>query len=100
MLSLIYHGLGEAVSHPDYHGKVNEAFPSYYIIVWLVKLFPCLYHCHPDSDCPGDFPTLIRNAGLLGSKLSLPEARHVSGIADIFLSELALIMRTLVMAEI
>ncbi|KAJ8430764.1 hypothetical protein Cgig2_017077 [Carnegiea gigantea] len=74
---LIYHSLGEAVSHPDYHGKANEIFPSYYIIVWLAKLFPCLYHCHPDSDCPGDFPTLIRNAGLLGSKLSLPEARHI-----------------------
>ncbi|KAJ8429262.1 LOW QUALITY PROTEIN: hypothetical protein Cgig2_027543 [Carnegiea gigantea] len=44
---------------------------------WLVELFPSLYRHRPDSDCPGDFSRLVYDAGLLGSKLSLPQARHV-----------------------
>jgi len=77
MLGYMYHGLGEAASHPDYPGKANVIFPNHYIISWLAELFPCLYHRCPDSDCPIDFPTLVHYAGLLGSKLSLAQARHV-----------------------
>ena len=77
MLGYIYHGLGEATSHPDYPGEANVIFPSHYIIGWLAELFPCLYRRRPNSDCPSDFPTLVRYAGLLGSKLSLSQARHV-----------------------
>ena len=47
------------------------------MIGWLAELFPCLYRHRPDSDCPSDFPALVRYAGLLGSKLSLSQARHV-----------------------
>ncbi|KAJ8443029.1 hypothetical protein Cgig2_030232 [Carnegiea gigantea] len=49
MLGFIYHGLGEAASHPDHLG----------------------------SNYPGDFPTLIRHARLLSSKRSFRQARHV-----------------------
>ncbi|KAJ8430765.1 LOW QUALITY PROTEIN: hypothetical protein Cgig2_017078 [Carnegiea gigantea] len=77
VLGQIYHSLREAASHPNHHGKANENFPSHSVIGWLAELFPCLYRCHPDTDCLGDFPTLIRYAGLHGSKLSLPQARHI-----------------------
>ncbi|KAJ8420863.1 LOW QUALITY PROTEIN: hypothetical protein Cgig2_021279 [Carnegiea gigantea] len=77
VLGYICHGIGEAASHPDHPGKANVLFPSHYIIGWLAKLFPYSYRRHPDSDCLGDFSTLIPYAGLLGSKLSLPHARHV-----------------------
>ncbi|KAJ8424737.1 hypothetical protein Cgig2_027770 [Carnegiea gigantea] len=73
VLGYIYHSLGEAASDPDHPGKANAIFPSHY----LAELFSCLYRNHPDSDCPGDFPTLVRYAGLLGSKLSLRQARHI-----------------------
>ncbi|KAJ8430027.1 hypothetical protein Cgig2_010956 [Carnegiea gigantea] len=49
VLGYIYHSLGEIASHPY----------------------------HPDSNCPGDFLTLIHYVGLLGSKISLSQARHV-----------------------
>ncbi|KAJ8443399.1 hypothetical protein Cgig2_018832 [Carnegiea gigantea] len=58
--SYIYHDLGDAASNPNYP-----------------ELFPCLYRRRPDSDCPDDFSTLVCHAGLLGSKLSLPQARHI-----------------------
>ncbi|KAJ8420353.1 hypothetical protein Cgig2_004354 [Carnegiea gigantea] len=69
VLGYIYHGLREATT--------NAIFPSHSVIGWSAELFPCLYHHRLDSNCPGDFPTLVRHAGLLGSKLSLPQARHV-----------------------
>ena len=72
VLGYIYHILGEAASHPDNPGKANVIFPCHYVIGWLAKLFPCLYRRRPDSDCLGDFSTLVYYAGLLGSKLSLP----------------------------
>ncbi|KAJ8434336.1 hypothetical protein Cgig2_010953 [Carnegiea gigantea] len=73
VLGYIYHSLGEAASYPDHPGKADAIFPIHYIIGWLVELFPSLYHHRPDSD----FPSLVYYAGLLGSKLSLPQARHV-----------------------
>ncbi|KAJ8439083.1 hypothetical protein Cgig2_009226 [Carnegiea gigantea] len=71
MLGYIYHGLGEAVSHPDHLGKVDIIFPNHYGIGWLAELFPCLYRRCLDSGCPGHFPTM------LGSKLSLCQAKHI-----------------------
>ncbi|KAJ8445647.1 LOW QUALITY PROTEIN: hypothetical protein Cgig2_009048 [Carnegiea gigantea] len=77
VLGNIYHGLGDASSNPEYPSKANIIFPIHYVIGWLAELFPCLYRRHPDSDCPDDFPTLVCYAGLLGIKLSLPQARHI-----------------------
>ncbi|KAJ8445919.1 LOW QUALITY PROTEIN: hypothetical protein Cgig2_009848 [Carnegiea gigantea] len=68
---------GPNASDPDHPGKANIIFPSHYVIGWLAELFPSLYHHCPDSNCPGDFPTLIYYARLLGSKLSLPQAKHI-----------------------
>jgi len=99
VLGYIYHELGEAVSDPDHLGKVNLNSSNRYVIGWLVELFPCLYSGRPDSNYPGDFPTLVRYTGLLGSKLSLPKLDTFSGIGYIFLSKLAFIMGTLIMEE-
>ncbi|KAJ8420265.1 hypothetical protein Cgig2_014313 [Carnegiea gigantea] len=77
VLGYIYHGLGDAASNSYYPGKANTIFPIHYVIGWLAELFPCLYRRRPDSDCADDFPTLVCNAGLLGRKLSLPQARHI-----------------------
>ncbi|KAJ8421646.1 hypothetical protein Cgig2_019219 [Carnegiea gigantea] len=76
-LGYIYHGLRKAASHPDHPGKANTIFRIHYVIGWLAELFPFLYHRRPNSDCSGDFLALVYYAGLLGSKLSLPQARHV-----------------------
>ncbi|KAJ8437714.1 hypothetical protein Cgig2_008340 [Carnegiea gigantea] len=84
VLGYIYHGLGEAASHTKH--------PS-----WLAELFSCLYCHRPDSDCPGDFSTLVRSAGLLGKKFPYPNLDTFLGMGDIFLLELALIVSTLVM---
>jgi len=77
VLGYIYHGLGEAASHPDHPDKANVIFPTHYVIGWLAELLPYLYRCRLDRDCPSDFPTHVPYARLLGSKLSLPQARHV-----------------------
>ncbi|KAJ8430056.1 hypothetical protein Cgig2_011591 [Carnegiea gigantea] len=77
VLGYIYHSLGEVASHPDHPNKANAIFFSHYLIVCLAKLFPCLYHRCPDSDCPSGFSTLVHYAGLLGSKLSLSQATHI-----------------------
>ncbi|KAJ8425617.1 hypothetical protein Cgig2_005296 [Carnegiea gigantea] len=77
VLGYIYHGLGDAASNPDNLGKANIIFSIHHVISWLAELFPCLYRRRPDSDCPDDFPTLVCYAGPLGSKLSLPQARHI-----------------------
>ena len=77
VLGYIYHGLGDAASNSNYSDKANTIFPIHYVIGWLAELFSCLYHHRLDSDCPDDFPTLFCYAGLLGSKLSLPQARHI-----------------------
>ena len=98
VLGYIYHELGEAASHPDHPGKANTIFPSHYIIGCLEELFSSLYRRCQDSGCPGDFTSLVYYAGLLGSKLSLPQLDTFAGMGDIFLSKLALIVRTLVMA--
>ena len=85
VLGYIYEHLGEAASHPDHSCKANVIFPNHYVIGWLAELFPYLYHYCPNSDYPGDFPYLRLNM--------------FSGMGDIILSELAFIVRTLVMAE-
>ncbi|KAJ8445786.1 hypothetical protein Cgig2_000966 [Carnegiea gigantea] len=77
VLGYIYHGLREAASDPDHPGKANTIFPIHYVIGWLAELFPSLYHRRPNSDCLGDFPSLVYYAGLLSRKLSLPQARRV-----------------------
>jgi len=77
VLGYIYHALGESESHPDYLCKSNVIFPNHSVMGWLAELFPFLYRRCPDSDCPSDFPTLVHYAGFLGSKLSLPQARHI-----------------------
>ncbi|KAJ8434096.1 LOW QUALITY PROTEIN: hypothetical protein Cgig2_005775 [Carnegiea gigantea] len=76
VLGYSYHGLGKAISHPNHPGKANINFPNHYL-GWVVELFPCLYCRRPDSDYPSNFPSLVCYAGLLVSKLSLPQARHV-----------------------
>ncbi|KAJ8428157.1 hypothetical protein Cgig2_028032 [Carnegiea gigantea] len=68
-LDYIYHGLGEAASHLDHLGKANTIFPIYNIVGWLAELFPSLYSNRPNSDCPGDFPSLVYYAGLLGKEI-------------------------------
>ncbi|KAJ8432848.1 hypothetical protein Cgig2_024536 [Carnegiea gigantea] len=45
------------------------------ILVKLIQFLPI--YDSPDSDCRSHFPTLVRYAGWLGRKLSLPQARHV-----------------------
>jgi len=77
ILGYIYHSLGHAASNPNCTGKANTIFPIHYVIGWLAELLPGLCRRRPDSDYPDDFPTLICYAGLLGSKLSLPQARHI-----------------------
>ena len=67
VLGYIYCGLEEATCHPNHPSKASVICPTHYIIGWLADLFPCLYRCHPYSNCPGDFPTLVRYAGLLSS---------------------------------
>ncbi|KAJ8438236.1 hypothetical protein Cgig2_003625 [Carnegiea gigantea] len=93
VLDYIYHGLGEATSHSD-PSKAKVIFPSHYVIGRLAELFPYLYRRHTNSDCAGDFSTLLRYTRLLGTKLSLPQVDTFSGMRDIFLSELALIVKT------
>ncbi|KAJ8438665.1 hypothetical protein Cgig2_031630 [Carnegiea gigantea] len=100
VLGYIYHDLGEVASHPDYPGKANTIFPIHYVICWLAELFPSLYHRRLDSDYPGDFPSLVYYASLLGSKLSLPQARHVFRDGRYLSLRASLIVRTLIMAEI
>ncbi|KAJ8438652.1 hypothetical protein Cgig2_016398 [Carnegiea gigantea] len=77
VLSYNYYGLGDVASHPNHHGKANAIFPIHYVIGWLAELFPSLYRRRPGSDYLGDFSSLFCYAGLLGSKLSLPQARHI-----------------------
>ncbi|KAJ8430481.1 hypothetical protein Cgig2_021727 [Carnegiea gigantea] len=77
VLGYMYHGLGESISYLDHPGKANTIFPSHYVISWLAKFFPYLYRRHPGSGCPNDFPSLVCYVGLLGNKLSLPQARHI-----------------------
>ncbi|KAJ8429141.1 hypothetical protein Cgig2_010007 [Carnegiea gigantea] len=62
----IYHGLGEAGSDPPYPSEAN-----------LAKLFPCVYTRRPNSDCRGDFLTLVSYAGLGTTKLLLPKVRYI-----------------------
>jgi len=72
-----YHGLEEAVSRPDNAGKANAIFCRYFVTGWLAKLFPCLYCRRSYSNCPSDFPTFVHYVRSPGSKLSLPQVRHV-----------------------
>ncbi|KAJ8437261.1 hypothetical protein Cgig2_010086 [Carnegiea gigantea] len=60
-LGYIYHGLGEIARYPDHPGKANTNFPIHYSYFLLYTVAaPISYY-----------------AGLLGSKLSLPQARYV-----------------------
>ncbi|KAJ8430923.1 LOW QUALITY PROTEIN: hypothetical protein Cgig2_033551 [Carnegiea gigantea] len=95
VLGYIYYGLGEATSHPNHPGKANTIFPSHYVM----ELFLSLYRCHLDSDCHGDFPSLVYYAGLLVVNFHYPKLDTFSRMGNIFLSELALIVRTLIMVE-
>ncbi|KAJ8422719.1 hypothetical protein Cgig2_008304 [Carnegiea gigantea] len=77
VLGYVYHSVGDTASYPDHLGKANAIFPSHSVIGWLAELFPCIYRRRLDSNCPGDFPTFVHYVRLLGSKLSLHQARHV-----------------------
>ena len=86
VLGYIYHGLGEATSHPNHPSKANTIFPSYHVIHKPTELFSGPYRRCPDDGYSGDFPNLVCYVRLLGSKISSPQARHISGRGDIFLS--------------
>ncbi|KAJ8435382.1 hypothetical protein Cgig2_029753 [Carnegiea gigantea] len=98
-LSYMYHQLGEAASHPDHPGKANAIFPSHYVIGWLAELFPYLYRRRPDNNRPSDFPPLFVMLDCLVANFPYLEPYTFSGLGDIFISVVALIMRTLVMAK-
>ncbi|KAJ8436145.1 LOW QUALITY PROTEIN: hypothetical protein Cgig2_033640 [Carnegiea gigantea] len=64
VLGYIYHGLGEAASHPNHLGKANTIFPNtifpiHYVTGWLAELSPSPFCRRPDSDCLGDFLILF-----------------------------------------
>ena len=99
MLGYIYHGLGEAASNPDHPKKGNTIFPNHYVICWLAELFPCLYRRLLDSDCLGNFPSLVYYARMLGGTLTLRQARHVCRNGRYLSLRPANIMKTLILVE-
>ncbi|KAJ8425398.1 hypothetical protein Cgig2_033078 [Carnegiea gigantea] len=98
VLGYIYHGSRETATHLDHPGEANVIFPSHYVIGWLAELFPCLYHRCQDSDCSTDSPLFVM-LDCWVANFPYPRLDIFLGIEDIFLSELALIMRTLAKAE-
>ena len=98
VVGYLYHSLGEATSHPDHPTKPNTIFPNHYVIGWLPKLFPCLDPHRPNSDCPGNFSSLVYYAGLPGSRLLLPRLDMFLGMECVSL-KLAHIVRTLAMVD-
>ncbi|KAJ8421405.1 hypothetical protein Cgig2_017482 [Carnegiea gigantea] len=59
VLGYIYHGLGQVECHLNHLGRANPCFPIHYIVV-----FSALYSQRPDSECPVDYPTLMRYPGI------------------------------------
>ncbi|KAJ8423458.1 hypothetical protein Cgig2_027269 [Carnegiea gigantea] len=92
MLAYIYHGLGDAASRSDYLGKAIIIFLSHYVIGWLIELFPSLYHSCPNSDCLGNFPSLVLSC--LVANLQYPRVNVFSVIVDSFFLSLAHIQRS------
>jgi len=43
VLGYIYHGLGQATSHPGHPGEAGGTLPIHYVVGWLAELFPRLY---------------------------------------------------------
>ncbi|KAJ8427717.1 hypothetical protein Cgig2_022191 [Carnegiea gigantea] len=83
----IYHGIAEAASHPDNPGKANTIFPSHYVIGWLA------------DDSLVTFPPLFVMLGCSVANFPYPRLDTFLGMGDIFLLELALIVKTLVITE-
>ena len=77
VLGNIYHGLGQVASHPDHPGRANRCFPIHYGVGWLAEMFPALYSQRPDSECPADYPVLMRYAGMSAKRYKLAQARSV-----------------------
>ncbi|KAJ8449170.1 hypothetical protein Cgig2_027172 [Carnegiea gigantea] len=64
VLGYIYHGLEQVTSHPVHPGQANPSLPIHYVVGWLAELFLTLCSRRSDSECPIDYPVLIRNAGM------------------------------------
>jgi len=74
VLGYIYHGLGQAASHPGHPGEAGATLPIHYVIGWLAELFPCLYSRRPDHKSPKEYLILIRYVGDTHTSLSLSQA--------------------------
>ncbi|KAJ8447931.1 hypothetical protein Cgig2_012066 [Carnegiea gigantea] len=90
ILGYIYHGLGEAAYQPGHPGTTNTIFPSHY------SYFPSLYYRRQMVTVLVTFLVLFIMLGYLAVNLHYHKLDTFLGIRDIFLSELALIVRTLV----
>jgi len=77
VLGYIYHGLGQIASHPDHPLQANPCFPIHYAVGWLAETFPSLYSQQPDSECPANYPALIRYAGMSARRFTLAQARSI-----------------------
>ena len=77
VLGYIYHGLGQVASHSDHPGRANPYFPIHYVVSWLAEMFPALYSQRPDSECPADYPVLMRYAGMSAKRHTLAQARSI-----------------------
>ncbi|KAJ8423360.1 LOW QUALITY PROTEIN: hypothetical protein Cgig2_011621 [Carnegiea gigantea] len=64
-------------SHPDHRGRANPCFPIHYVVGWLAEVFPALYSQGPDSECPVDYPTLMRYTGMSIKRFTLAQARSM-----------------------
>ncbi|KAJ8434134.1 hypothetical protein Cgig2_000854 [Carnegiea gigantea] len=71
VLGYIYYGLGQVTSHPNNPGRANPCSPIHYVVGWLAEVFSTLYVHRLDSECPVDYPTLIRYAGIQDSTQAL-----------------------------
>ena len=79
VLRYIYHGLGQAVSHPGYPGEAGATLHIHYVIGSLAESLPHLYSRHPDRKCWKEYPILICYASYTHANLSLPQVGHIFG---------------------
>ena len=77
VLGYIYHGLGQVASHPDHPGQANPCFSIHYVVGWLAETFPALYSQRPDSECPANYPALIRYVEMSARRFTLAQARSI-----------------------
>ncbi|KAJ8426000.1 hypothetical protein Cgig2_006250 [Carnegiea gigantea] len=93
VLAYIYHGLGDAASNPNYPGKANTIFSIHYSYSLIYTIVAQV------ATTLMTFPLLFITLDRLGTNFPYPKLDTFSGMGDIFPSELALIVRTLVMGE-